>query len=189
MSRNPTNCPYCNSTCTLNETLLKHLKDFDWALCANCGLFLKVTKDKTNNRLLAVDKYDTVIKFGFVCSQRLNKAYPYAEPPIPDDVCQELKKIMIGIKVNTQSNPANPNAKFFKSQTSWKWVVEDLMPKIVPIFKEYPVQTRNIMENLGFGQLLEKYKTTCEICGLEIPYARKNNCPFCLNGNIPPPPE
>jgi transcription elongation factor Elf1 len=190
MTSNTTNCPYCNSTCTLNEHLLKHLKNFDWALCANCGLFLKVTIDKASNKLLSVDKYDTVVKLGFACSHRLNKAYPYAEPPIPEDICQELKQIMIGIKVNTHSpNPANPTLKTFKSPASWEWVMENLMPKIIPIFNEYPSQIEYIMNNLGFGSLLQKYKTTCQNCGLEIPYTRKNSCPFCLNGKAPPPPE
>lgn len=189
MINNSIQCPYCNSNCTLNETLLNHLKNFDWALCSNCGLFLKVTLDKTGRHLVAVDKYNSPVKFGFVSSQRLNTAYPYSEPPLPEDICQELKQIMIGIKVNTHvPNPANPNVKAFKSQSSWKWVMENLMPKVIPIFKEYPVQINYIMQNLGFGQLLDKYKTACANCGLEIPFSRKNNCPFCLNGNIPPPP-
>jgi len=182
MTLNSTTCPYCGSTCSANEYLLKHLKDFDWAGCANCGLLLKVTLDSTGTRILSLAKYTSTVKLGFACSQRLNKAFPYSEPAIPEDLCEELKKIMIGIAVNTTClNPAYPNIKSFKSETSQKWVIENLLPRILPIYHQYPGQIQKIMDNLNIGRLLERYNTVCEKCGLTIPRSRQKSCPFCLN--------
>lgn len=189
MTTNLAKCPYCDSPCSLNAGLMQHLRVFNWANCGNCGLFLKLTIDQTRTKIVAVEKYSSVVNFGLVVSQKLNKAYPYAEPPIPENDCQELKKIMIGIKINTVADSRNPNVKTFSSYASKEWVINNLMPKIAPIFSNYPAQITKIMETLGFGTLLNPYLMQCNYCGVFIPKTKQYNCPLCQNGKIPPPPE
>ncbi|HSQ49218.1 MAG TPA: hypothetical protein VLL96_06020 [Candidatus Deferrimicrobiaceae bacterium] len=166
---------------------MQHLKIFDWGNCGNCGLFLKVTLDGTRAKILAIEKYSSVINFGLFVSNQLNKAYPYSEPPIPENDCQELKKIMIGIKFNTIAG--STSFKAFKSFASKDWVTNNLMPKIAPIFSDYPAQVTRIMETVGFSSLLNPYIMQCDYCGMYIPKTRQSNCPICQNGKIPPPPS
>jgi hypothetical protein len=188
MSVNSAKCPYCEASCSLNQGLLQHLRMFNWACCANCGLILKVTLNTTQTAIVALEKYATVINLGLVTSQVLKKSYPYSEQPIPENTNQELKKIMIGIRVNTIQNVNNPQEKVFKNADSQNWVINNLVPKIIPILNDYPLQVYRIMESLGFNGLLHEHMENCNYCGIFIPKTRQNKCPFCLNGNIPPPP-
>ena len=189
MTTNLAKCPYCESPCSLNAPLIQHLRTSNWCNCGNCGLFLKVTLDQTRTKIVALEKYSTVVNFGLVASQKLNKAYPYSEPPIPENDCQELKKIMIGIKFNTTADSTNPNLKAFKNDASKDWVINNLVPKIVPIFSDYPAQVTRILLTLGFNALLDPYLMQCDYCGIYIPKTKQNNCPICQNGKIPPPPS
>ena len=188
MTENPIKCPYCESPCVLNAALIQHLRLSNWGNCGNCGLFLKVTLDKTRTKILTIEKYSSPINFGLVTSQKLNKTYPYSEPPISESDCQELKKIMIGIKFNTMNDSANPNVKTFRNDASKEWVEKNLMPRIAPIFTDYPAQVIRILETLGFSALLNPYIMQCDCCAIYIPKTKQNNCPVCQNGKIPPPP-
>jgi hypothetical protein len=137
MSATGAKCQYCGALCSLNESLLRHLGVYDWGNCGNCGLFLKMTLDKTQKNIVATEKCTSVINFGMIRSYLLRKDLPYSEPPISENVCQELKQIMIGIKINTDPDPTNPKGRAFKNEDSKKWVINNLMPKIVPIYSDY----------------------------------------------------
>jgi hypothetical protein len=184
MTTNSVKCPYCENVfqSTTNEPLLFQLKFFGWICCSNCGLFLKVNLDPSGTFPLSVrsiEKYTAPVNFGLLCAKKFNRAYPYSEPPIPEPTCEELKRIMFGIRVNTVPDPANPSAKVFKNLESKKWVLEQLMPKIIPIYNDYPFQMYKIMESVGFNLLLAPYTIQCDYCGIAIPKTREYNCPFC----------
>ncbi len=184
MTANSLKCPYCGNvfSSNTNEPLLFHFKFFDWICCANCGLFLKVTLAQSPNNLWSVqklEKHTTPVNGGLLSAKKFNRAYPYTEPSIPEPTCEEIKKIMFGIRVNTVPDPANPSGKVFKNLESEKWVFEKLMPKILPIYNDYPFQMYKIMESVGFNQLLAPYTMQCEYCGNFIPKTREYTCPFC----------
>ena len=181
-------CPYCGTQNYVSKPLIEHLKTFDWINCGNCGLFLKVTLDKTRTDIISLEKHTSAFYFGLIFSSRLKTAYPYSEPPMSDSDCQKVKQIVAGIRVNTIQDRANFNAKVFKDENAKNWVINNVMPMLTPIYAQYPLQVTKIIEGFGFGPLLAPYVIQCDYCGLTIPQARKNNCPICLNGKIPPPP-
>ena len=181
-------CPYCDTISEFDILSLATLKHYGWMNCRNCGLFLKVLFEKPGLYDSKFEKYDSVVSFGELYSEHLAQYFSYSEPPIPEVFCQELKKIMRGIIVNFQSHPTNTKIRVIKNAEAEKWVVESLVPKIVPIYNNYPLQVKQIMDRLGFDTLLDPYTVVCEHCGVYIPKARQNNCPICLNGIMPPPP-
>jgi hypothetical protein len=190
MSAPGAKCPYCDVFCELDVILLATLNNFGWINCRNCGQFLKVIFEKPGLYDAKYEKFTSEVPFGELYPKdSLYQYYIYSEPPIPETVCQELKKIMIGIQVNLKSHPTNKNVKFFKSPESEKWVVETLLPKIIPIYDQYPFQIKQIMTSLYFDALLDPYTIICEVCSFGIPKARQNNCPVCSNGKRPLSPE
>lgn len=197
MSAAGAKCPYCDKLNEFDILQLANLNKYGWINCRNCGLFLKVIHEKPGLYYVRFEKYDSVVSFGDLYPNGppeeedifldFTECYHYSEPPIPEATCQELKKIMIGIQVNCELDPTK-RFKVFKNPESEKWVVETLVPKIIPIYNQYPFQIEQIMKSLYLELLLEPHKIACEHCGFKIPRDRQNNCSICLNGKTPPPP-
>ena len=189
-------CPYCDTLNDFDILQVTTLSKYGWINCRYCGLFLRVIHEKPGLYYVRFEKYDSVVSFGDLYPKGYPEddflidfieCYHYSEPPIPEIICQELKKITIGIQVNCVLD-STKRFKVFKSPEAQKWVVETLVPKIIPIYNQYPFQIEQIISRLYWDALLDPYKIVCEHCGFKIPKARQNNCPICLNGNTPPPP-
>jgi hypothetical protein len=184
-------CPYCDVFCEFDLLSVLTINKFGWINCRNCGQLLKVIFEKPGLYDTRLEKYTSLVSFGEFYPKgsiySIYQYYLYSEPSIPEAVCQELKKIMIGIKVNLKTyTQGNKTFQNFKDPDSEKWVVENLVPKIIPIYNQYPFQINQIMDRLYVDALLDPYMIVCSYCGFRIPEARKDDCPVCANGKNPP---
>jgi len=183
------NCPYCGRILSVQPQNLEHLKNHDWLNCPKCGLFLKVTLDEKKSTILSVESYTDPINLGTFHSAKLNKDFPAAEPSMPPNICGNLAFITGYVTHNLIADPKNPASRVFKDQTTQNWILSYIVPKIQPIYNEYPKQVAYVMSFLGLESLLVPYVAQCPACGICIPKLTQNNCPICGNRTTQQPKE
>jgi len=174
-------CPYCGAQFSLSPQNLEHLKEHDWLNCSKCGLFVTVALDENRSSIVSIEKYTEPINLGTFHSTKLNKDFLITEPPIPTNVSNYLADGICNIRWHLVVDPKNPSSQVFRDQRSRDWTVNFLVPKILPVYNEYPNQVAYIITGLGLAGLLSPYLVECSVCGAGILKVRQDKCPICKN--------
>ena len=172
-------CPYCKKAFSLAPGNLEHLKKHDWLNCSKCGAFLKARLDEKGNSIVSLESYTEPISLWTFHSTKLNQDFSVTGSAMPVTASQYLSDVVCNIINNLKPDPKNPNSRVFKDQTTQNWILGYIVPKLVPIYDQYPTQVGYILSGLGLAELLRPYAVECSVCGAVILKVRQDNCPIC----------